>query len=469
MSNFSGGIRQQSTWTHLLYKLIDAIAIGLGLIVMLAWAPDSNSKATIVVGLVTLGVFSLFAELMGLYRNWQAIAIEREVTCCLISWILTFLALLILGQVSQYTTEVSPRSVFIWFLATPVFSLAGRVIVRMVCRWMVRRGVCVRRFAIIGINELGVNLVRKIDDSPQLGLGFLGFFDDRPDQRTAKLPADIAVKLGNYERLVEQAKRGEVHVVFVTLPLRAEQRIRNIIQRLADTTCSVYIVPDLFVFQLLHSRWTDIGGVPVVSVYESPFYGVDGMLKRSVDITLASLALIVAALPMALIAVAVKLTSRGPVLFKQRRYGLDGREISVWKFRSMTVCENGDRVVQASRNDSRLTPIGGFLRRSSLDELPQLFNVIAGDMSMIGPRPHANAHNELYRKQIDGYMLRHKVKPGITGLAQVNGFRGETETLEKMEKRIEFDHRYIREWSIWLDLKILLQTLGVVLNRENAY
>jgi putative colanic acid biosynthesis UDP-glucose lipid carrier transferase len=172
---------------------------------------------------------------------------------------------------------------------------------------------------------------------------------------------------------------------------------------------------------------------------------------------------------MLLTAIAVKLTSRGPVFFRQRRYGLDGNEILVWKFRSMRVCEDGAKVTQATKGDSRLTPIGGFLRKSSLDELPQLFNVIGGSMSLVGPRPHANAHNEQYRQMIEGYMLRHKIKPGITGLAQVRGWRGETDTLEKMQKRIECDHEYIREWSLGLDIKILLQTVLVVLKRQNAY
>ena len=206
-----------------------------------------------------------------------------------------------------------------------------------------------------------------------------------------------------------------------------------------------------------------------LAFFESPFYGVDGMLKRVFDVVLASFALLVAAIPMALIAAAVKLTSQGPILFSQLRYGLDGNEIRVWKFRSMTVCENGNHIRQATQNDDRLTVIGSFLRRTSLDELPQIVNVLLGHMSLVGPRPHANAHNEFYRKQIEGYMLRHKVKPGITGLAQVNGCRGETETLDKMEDRVVFDHQYIREWTIWLDLKIILQTFSVVFSRQNAY
>jgi putative colanic acid biosynthesis UDP-glucose lipid carrier transferase len=283
------------------------------------------------------------------------------------------------------------------------------------------------------------------------------------------VPAELGSHVGNLDELVEQARQGKVCTIYITFPMRAEQRIRGVLARLSDTTASVYVVPDFFVFELLHSRWTNIGGLPAVSVFENPFYGVDGVVKRLADVALASAFLAVAAVPMAGIALAIKLTSPGPVFFRQRRYGLDGREIKVWKFRTMRVCEDAAVVTQATKNDPRVTRIGALLRRTSLDELPQLFNVLDGSMSLVGPRPHASAHNEAYRKMIHGYMLRHKVKPGITGLAQVNGWRGETDTLYKMQRRVEFDHQYIREWSPWLDLKILFKTVLTVLRQKNAY
>jgi putative colanic acid biosynthesis UDP-glucose lipid carrier transferase len=251
--------------------------------------------------------------------------------------------------------------------------------------------------------------------------------------------------------------------------MRAEDRIRHLLERLADSTASVYIVPDFFVFELLHARWSNAGGLPTVSVFENPLYGVDGLVKRAADLVLGSLLLAAAAIPMLIISLLIKLTSAGPVFFRQKRYGLDGREILVWKFRSMICCDNGSTVKQATVGDDRVTPLGRVLRRTSLDELPQLFNVLEGTMSLVGPRPHANAHNEQYRSQIGGYMLRHKVKPGMTGLAQVSGYRGETETLEKMAQRVACDHRYIREWSFGLDLKILLKTLRVVIAKSNAW
>ncbi|MFT5303707.1 MAG: putative colanic acid biosynthesis UDP-glucose lipid carrier transferase [Mariniblastus sp.] len=462
-------IKQQETWPRLIMKSADAIAIVLGLVVLITWLPEVNSKSTIVIALVAMGIFNMAGEFVGLYRNWRGIRFEKEAICGMIAWLATLVLLGVLGHLSIYSTELSPRCLAIWFTATPTISLAFRISYRRYHLWSQSKGINTRNFAVVGINDLGLHLVRNVVGAPDLGLKFLGYYDDRPPERTGDLPDDAGTKLGKIETLVESAKNGQVQVIFITLPMRAEKRIRSLIQQLADTTASVYIVPDLFVFQMLNSRWTDIQGLPVVSVSESPLYGVDGMLKRSVDIALASTALLILSIPMSLVALAVKFTSKGPALFRQKRYGLDGKEIYVWKFRSMNVQEHGNQVKQATKNDSRLTPIGGFLRKSSLDELPQIFNVLAGQMSLVGPRPHASAHNEFYRSQIDGYMLRHKVKPGITGLAQINGCRGETETLDKMEKRIVFDHQYIREWSIWLDLKIIAKTFSVVFARQNAY
>lgn len=462
-------IKHQERVPRLLMKLFDALAIIVGLLILILWLPEINSKSTIVIALVAVGLFHMSAEFVGVYRNWRGIAFAREACCSILAWGITLILLCGLGHFSVYSTELSAKCLLFWFIISPIISLNVRIGYRAFKKWSQVNGFNTRKFAVVGINDLGVHLVQNINSAPDLGFQFMGYYDDRPKDRTVDLPNSIDINLGKLDELVASAKSGEVKVVFITLPMRAEKRIRDLIHKLADTTASVYIVPDLFVFQLLNSRWTDIQGLPVVSVFENPFYGIDGLLKRGVDVALASVALMFAAIPMIFIALAVKLTSAGPVLFRQKRYGLDGKEILVWKFRSMKVQENGAEVKQATKNDSRLTLIGGFLRKSSLDELPQIFNVLAGRMSLVGPRPHANAHNEHYRKQIEGYMLRHKVKPGITGLAQVNGCRGETETLDKMEKRVMFDHQYIREWSFWLDLKIIFQTFKVVFSRQNAY
>src|SRR6185436_1497889 len=216
-------------------------------------------------------------------------------------------------------------------------------------------------------------------------------------------------------------------------------------------------------------RVDTLNGIPVVAVCETPFYGFSGVIKTMSDFTIAALALIVTAPLMLLIAAGVKLSSPGPVLFRQHRYGLDGKQISVYKFRTMRVLEDGDVVRQATKDDHRITPFGRVLRRTSLDELPQFVNVLQGRMSVVGPRPHAVAHNETYRKLIDGYMVRHKVKPGVTGWAQVNGFRGETDTVEKMQQRIAYDLAYLRNWSVRLDLQIILKTMLLVFWDRKAY
>ena len=304
---------------------------------------------------------------------------------------------------------------------------------------------------------------------PWLGLHFVGIYDDRSTERQYRFlhPSDRVV--GDFEKLLERCRCGDVDVVYIALPLRAEARISKLLRALADTTATVYLMADFFTFDLLHGRWDQVGDLPMVSVYDTPFYGVSGWLKQVEDVVLGSAITVLISIPMLVIAGAIKLTSPGPVLFRQRRYGLNGREIRVLKFRTMTVCEDGPVVRQATRTDKRVTPLGRFLRRTSLDELPQFLQVVTGEMSIVGPRPHAVAHNEQYRGRIHGYMLRHKVKPGITGWAQVNGWRGETEVLEKMEKRVEHDLEYIQDWNLLLDLKIIFLTVFGAKKNDQVY
>jgi len=258
-------------------------------------------------------------------------------------------------------------------------------------------------------------------------------------------------------------------LIYLSIPMSSQPRIMALLDGLRDTTASIYFVPDIFVTDLIQGRLSTVAGLPVVAVCESPFTGFNGVIKRVSDIILSLLILILISPIMLSIAIGVKLGSPGPVIFRQRRYGLDGHEIIVYKFRSMTVTEDGPHIPQAQKNDKRITPLGAILRKTSLDELPQFINVLQGKMSVVGPRPHAVAHNEQYRKLIDGYMVRHKVKPGITGWAQVNGYRGETEVLEKMKKRIDYDLDYLRNWSLRLDLYIVLKTFQVLVKDRHAY
>ena len=456
----------------IVYHLADAGAIVLALMAALRFddhSEDLTPQLKLLSGLMAILGFFLAAEVSGLYRNWRGVLAERELLCSLLTWIEAAPLFLAAAFAADYLREISRSLLLAWLVSGGALVVSVRAAVRLGLRFLRRRGWGSRGYAIVGVNRLAFQLAENIDAAPHLGLKFLGFYDDRPAHRTTDAPAEFAGRLGNIDELVDAAREGKVHMVYIAFPLRAEKRIKDVLDRLSDTTASVYVAPDFFVFELLHSRWTTIGGLPVVSVFENPFYGVDGLIKRMADVCLAGVMLLAAALPMTLIAAAIKLTSPGPVFFRQKRYGLDGREIGVWKFRSMKVTENGPVVTQARERDPRVTPLGRLLRKNSLDELPQLFNVLLGSMSLVGPRPHASAHNEEYRKTIPGYMLRHKVKPGITGLAQVSGARGETDTLAKMQKRIDFDHQYIREWSPWLDLKILVKTVFTVLKADNAY
>jgi putative colanic acid biosynthesis UDP-glucose lipid carrier transferase len=325
-----------------------------------------------------------------------------------------------------------------------------------------------RTAIIVGANPLGCELFNKIGRDAYLGINVKGFFDDRAQERLP--PAIHDMLIGPMDGVAHYVRKHNVDLVYISMPMLAQPRILNLLDGLRDSTASVYFVPDMFLFDLINARFDRINGVPVVSIRDTPYFGVRGLIKRVSDILIASFILLPILPVMALIALGVKLSSRGPVLFKQRRYGLDGEQITVFKFRSMTVTEDGDRIVQAKKNDRRVTAFGRFLRKTSLDELPQFINVLQGRMSVVGPRPHAVAHNEMYRKVINGYMIRHKVKPGITGWAQINGLRGETDTLEKMMARVEYDLEYIRNWSLTLDLWIILKTFKVVfVGDKNAF
>jgi putative colanic acid biosynthesis UDP-glucose lipid carrier transferase len=295
----------------------------------------------------------------------------------------------------------------------------------------------------------------------------MGFFDDRELNRQP--PGTYTPLHGKMSDVAAYVRENNINMVYISMPISAQPRVLQMIDELQDTTASIYFIPDIYIFNLIQARFDYVGGMAVMAICETPFTGTNNIVKRVSDLVLASGILLMLLPVMMVIAICVKLTSPGPIIFKQRRYGLDGEEIVVYKFRSMTVMEDGGKVTQATKGDMRLTKIGGFLRSSSLDELPQFFNVLQGRMSIVGPRPHAVAHNELYRKQIKGYMLRHKVKPGITGWAQVNGLRGETETLDKMKARIEFDLEYLRRWSLMFDLWIIFQTVRMVIKRDNAY
>ena len=408
----------------------------------------------------------VFDEL-GLFRSWPEAQFSRYRQGLIFGWFIVIAILLFLGYVTKFSSEYSRRVLLTWSLVVPIMLLllgnafAHTRIIRAFSRQDARKAL------IIGVNDLGLTLAQTIRKDPNLAMEIHGFFDARNSERLSLGPHETLV--GSLNDVTAFVQQQNITTVFIALPMTSNPRIVRIVQELQDTTASVYFVPDLFIFDSVQAKIGNVGSIPVIAVCETPFQGADGVIKRISDLFLASVGLFLFWPLVVVLAIGVKLSSPGPVFFRQRRYGINGKEIRIYKFRSMTVLEDGASVRQATREDPRTTRFGAFLRRTSLDEIPQLFNVLSGEMSIVGPRPHAVAHNEVYRRLIQGYMVRHKVRPGITGWAQVHGLRGETRTLDEMKTRVEYDLDYLRRWSLWLDLRIILRTLQIVFKDKMAY
>ena len=435
----------------LLAKLTDLTLIGALLAVCVWGRQIPLTPDYLMLGALAAVLFVLLGEARDVYRPWRAASPRQHLALILSVWLQVALALLALAYAAKATATFSRTATGLWLVTVPLALAGWRVLYRQLYAWLPPSLVPRRPTLVWGSSAAARRLAQTITQSPWLGLDLHSALE--------YAGADPGADAGHLQRIESLARSGEVELVYIALPPEAWSLAQRLIDHLADTTVSVFLVPQVYTGELYFGRWSSLHGIPLVSVYDTPFWGASGWLKRLEDLIGATLILALIALPLLIIAAAVKLSSPGPVFFKQRRYGINGREIQVWKFRTMTVCEDGPEVRQAQRHDPRVTRLGAVLRRTSLDELPQFINVLRGEMSIVGPRPHAIAHNELYRGKIHGYMLRHKVRPGITGWAQVHGWRGETDTEEKMVKRIEHDLWYIRHWSLALDLKIILRTV----------
>jgi putative colanic acid biosysnthesis UDP-glucose lipid carrier transferase len=444
-------------------RLLCPVIVLLALTISLAsWGVPFRGAYMIVAFLAFIGVAD-FLRLPNLKGRQSIFTALRFLFDTSVRWFLVFGVILALIYFSGLTERLDTNVLRTWVIST-AFLLWGGQLAGL--HWGLRR-VPPRRAVVVGLTDLGVRLQRSLTDDPLMCTDVIGFFEDRsPDRIPFEFRHSI---LGQAVHLPDFIVRNKVDIVYITLPMTRHPRILRLLEVLRDSTVSIYFVPDLFVFNLIQARVDNVHGIPVVSVRESPFYGVHGISKRISDLFI-SLTVFMLLSPILLsIAVGVRVTSPGPILFKQRRYGLDGKPIVVYKFRSMTVTEDGENsYTQVTRNDSRVTRFGALLRKTSLDELPQLFNVIEGSMSIVGPRPHAVAVNEQYRQLIPSYMVRHKVKPGITGLAQVNGYRG-GDDLESMTKRVDMDLAYLSQWSMRMDMLIILKTAVIMWADRTAY
>ena len=365
--------------------------------------------------------------------------------------------MLILAAVTFITKTgvIYSRSWYLmWVLLTIGLLTIFRIALYSILRLMRKKGWNQRQILIIGSNNMIKELSVRIKSSLWTGFSITKTLNEKT------LPDDLDVYI----------EKQRISEVWIALPISAEKTVKDIMHALRYCVVSVRYFPDTFGIELLNNPTTDILGLPAVNLISSPMIGINRIIKVIEDMILSFLILVMISPLMLIIAVLIKLTSKGPALYKQMRHGWDGKPILIYKFRSMVEhAEKNGLVTQAKKEDPRITKIGKFLRKTSLDELPQFINVLQGKMSIVGPRPHAIEHNEFYKELIPAYMQRHHVKPGISGWAQINGWRGETDTLEKMQKRIEYDLYYIEHWSLWFDLRIIFLTVFKGFVNKNAY
>jgi putative colanic acid biosynthesis UDP-glucose lipid carrier transferase len=460
-AEFSGAPRWH--WTYLVKCALDPLLATLVFFWLLALYGEPVDGAELAV--LVLMLFLLFPTELP-FRVFN----RRVALTVLGAWLRVALGVAALWcaiRLFELRSDMHLPATLLWLALTPLAMLLLHCLTPRVVPWLRSLYPPPRNVVVVGVNDVAVRIAESISKRGE-GLHFAGYFDDRSAARLAGFgPCPV---IGRLEDVSGYVQRNGISAIYISLPMATQPRVVSLLHALADTTASIHFLPNIFVADPIQAKVTMVAGLPVVSVCETPFDGPAGVIKRVFDLTL-----ILAALPLLIplvlvIAALVRATSPGPAFFRQRRYGLDGKPITVLKFRTMTTLEDGEHTyTQVTRGDSRVTPLGAFLRATSLDELPQVFNVLCGTMSLVGPRPHALAVNEQYRKLIPRYMVRHKVKPGITGWAQVNGCRG-GDDLESMRRRTEYDLSYLRSWSLALDVLIVFKTVKILLaGDESAY
>jgi putative colanic acid biosynthesis UDP-glucose lipid carrier transferase len=416
--------------------------------------PNDYSATVITASFISLFVFYDF----GLYRGWRGESYFYDLRRITAAWSLVFISLIILAAATKTSAVYSRYWAGTWFLLTLLMFWSARVAARAMLHWVRSQGGDQKYIVLVGSGTTAKAVIEVLHANKWTGYHVDGYFGDRA---AADKDDGMSIpRLGAIEDVQEYVAHSGHRQVWLALSGQEHHRFREISSKLSELTVDVRYIPDLFDFRLLNASISHVAGLPIVNISHSPMYGFNSWLKSVEDKTVALAALFILSPLIVSVALAIKLSSKGPVIFRQRRHGWHGETFEVYKFRTMHVHqENPGQITQAQKNDERISPLGRFLRRTSLDELPQLLNVLQGRMSVVGPRPHAVEHNVQYQSLIDNYAWRHKVKPGITGWAQINGFRGETAQVQDMERRVEYDLYYIEHWSLWLDFKIICLTL----------
>ena len=459
-----------------LARVVEAAAlIAVGALAARLYVPAadlaSGSNYILAPVLTALIAASLF-QALGLYSTKAFTAPLQHSSRLVGGWTLSVVALMVSIFVFKMGAEFSRMWLLLWYVAGLAVIFLSRTGLMFATRAARRAGFLTRNAIIYGSGGSGDALIAQLRSDPNSDVRVCGLFDDRGDARTLPAAGDVPC-LGNIDALKTFARSGHVDMLIMALPLAAEARVTALVQRLAELPIDVRLAATASTLRFRPHAYSYVGAVPVIDLSDRPIAGWHGIAKWAFDKVIAVLAIVALAPVLALVAAAVKLDSPGPVIFRQKRYGFNNELIEVYKFRSMYI-EQADARAQTlvTRHDPRVTRVGRIIRKASLDELPQLFNVLAGSLSLVGPRPHAlhaKAADRLYPEVVDGYFARHKVKPGITGWAQINGWRGETDTPEKIQKRVEFDLAYIDNWSVWFDLYILAKTPVALLATDNAY
>jgi putative colanic acid biosynthesis UDP-glucose lipid carrier transferase len=449
----------------LIAQLLDSLGLsGLGVICYFAYLHTMQLPSEYIPLLIinTLLVFLIFPN-FDLYYSWRGRNKWKRSASIGYAWLTVLMSLVVISFASKNSAVYSRIWFFTWGLSGFFYLILYRMAFDFILDRLRLKGINRKKILVFGAGEVGIRVSNKLLNNYEVGFDIKAFVDDNPNLHGTTLNN---IPIYNADNLIEQL--ADCHELWIALPLRADKRVLEILHKTRHLTIVVKFIPDIFNFRLLNHSITEIASIPIIEINGAPMSATSRAVKRLEDIILSLMIIIIISPILLLVALVIKLTSTGPILYKQERHGWNGKTIKVYKFRSMFYFENS-QFKQATKHDSRITPLGKFLRKTSIDEFPQFLNVLQGRMSIVGPRPHAVSMNDEYKDKVSNYMQRHKVKPGITGWAQINGFRGETDTIEKMEKRIEFDLFYIQNWSIWLDLKIVFLTVFKGFIGKNAY
>ena len=409
-----------------------------------------------------LAVMGVTYDQMGIYRQFGGLV--RSTRKLFFAWAVSFAITLFIFIMAQYFHQFSRHVMTAIFFIAFAGQLANRLILITLRIQSSHSNANKNNVLLIGGGPLVKHLYDNINGNPWLQEKAIGRIRTSNEEAEDEMPVPV---LGSRDDIISVVRENNVRTVYIAVSLENSKLVEDLYLSLANENIDIHWVPNIFSMNLINHSVKEIAGLPLLTLSESPLIGNHLLFKAIEDRVVAVIALLLLGPLMMVIAILIKLDSPGPVIFQQSRTGWNGREFYIWKFRSMKVHQpQSDDLKQATRDDDRITPIGRFIRRTSIDELPQLFNVLSGTMSMVGPRPHATQHNTDYDQRINAYMTRHRIKPGITGLAQIKGYRGETDTLDKMTKRVEYDMQYINSWSFWLDIEILLKTFPALLKNE---